>query len=76
MLTVEIKDANKPSEAEVAVCFDEEGLELLMAKLAQMRQRRDHEHLMTPAWAGTELTEVKQGGVDYELVNHLRLVKK
>ncbi|WP_244559958.1 Imm32 family immunity protein [Ensifer aridi] len=30
---------------------------------------------MPPSWAGDSLTEEKQGGERYELVNHLRLVR-
>ena len=75
ILTLEIKDGAKPTEAEAALCFDDEGLEFLIEKLTRLRGKRDHEHLMTPSWAGNELTEVKQGSAEYELVNHLRLVK-
>ncbi len=76
LLTVEIKDAQKTNEAEAAICFDDEGLEFLISKLIRLRGKREHEHLMTPAWAGAELTENKQGGDEYELINHLRLVKR
>lgn len=76
LLTVEIKDAGKLNEAEAVICFDDEGLEFLVGKLIRLRGRLDHEHLMTPSWAGNELTEIKQGGDEYELVNHLRLVKR
>jgi len=76
LLTVELKDGNKASEAEVAICFDDEGLELLINKLTQLRGKREHDHLMTPSWAGNELTENKGGGENYELVNHLLLVKR
>jgi hypothetical protein len=75
ILTLEIKDGAKPTEAEAALCFDDEGLEFLIEKLIRLRGNRDHEHLMTPSWAGNELTEVKQGSAEYGLVNHLRLVK-
>lgn len=75
ILTLEIKDGAKPTEAEAALCFDDEGLEFLIEKLIRLRGKRDHEHLMTPSWAGNELTEVKQGSAEYGLVNHLRLVK-
>jgi hypothetical protein len=75
ILTLEIKDGAKPTEAEVAICFDDTGLEFLIEKLTRLRGKRDHEHLMTPSWAGNELTEVKQGSAEYGLVNHLRLVK-
>ena len=76
LLTVEIKDAQKTGESEAAICFDNDGLEFLINKLIRLRGRHDHEHLMTPAWAGNELTEDKQGGEEYQLINHLRLVKK
>ena len=75
LLSVELKDRAKRDQAEVVLCFDEEGLTFLIEKLTRLRGRKDHEHLMTPAWAGNELTEIKQGGSDHELVNHLRLVK-
>jgi hypothetical protein len=76
-LTVEIESngSDKPP-AEVAICCDDAGLDLLIKKLERLRGKKcDHAHLMTPSWAGNELTEQKQGGNDYELVNHLRLVK-
>lgn len=75
VLTVELRDGNKAGHAEVALCVDDEGLEVLIRKLERLRGRRDHEHLMTPAWAGADLTESKQGGPEFELVNHLRIVK-
>jgi hypothetical protein len=75
ILTVELKCRPGASPAEVAICFDEDGLENLIKKLDRLRGKRDHTHLMTPSWAGDELTEEKQGGEDYEVVNHLRLVK-
>ncbi len=75
LITVEIKDCDHPAEAEAAICFDDAGLEFLIEKLIRLRGKRDHEHLMTPSWAGNELTEFKQGGEEYELINHLRLVK-
>ena len=72
LLTVE---KEKSDQGEVAICFDKEGLEYLIAKLSKLRDRQDHFHLMTPAWAGNELTEVLQGGERYELCNSLRLVR-
>ena len=75
-LTVEVETnegCNAP--AEVAICCDDEGLDFLVEKLTRLRGKRDHTHLMTPSWSGNELTEEKQGGNQYELVNHLRLVK-
>lgn len=75
VLTVELRDGGKPGSAEVALCLDDEGLEVLVRKLERLRGRREHDHLMTPAWAGSELTDNKQGGPEFELVNHLRIVK-
>lgn len=75
LLTVELRDGDKPGRAEVALCLDEEGLEVLIRKLEHLRGREEHDHLMTPAWAGTELSESKQGGPEFELVNHLGIVK-
>ena len=75
ILTVELKNHAEKPVAEVAICCDEEGLNFLIEKLERLRGKRDHTHLMTPSWAGNELTEHKQGGLDYQLINHLRLVK-
>ena len=78
LLTVEIEKPknsyNIKEVPEVAICFDDEGLEHFIRRLKSLKGKRDHEHLMTPAYAGTDLTEVKQGGEDYILINHLRLV--
>lgn len=75
MITVELKSVQGTSTAEVAICCDGPGLDLLIEKLSRLRGKRDHTHLMTPSWAGDELSENKQGNDEYELVNHLRLVK-
>ena len=71
-LTVELQKREHP---EVALCFDAEGLELLIRKLEHLRARVDHLHLMTPAWAGQGLTEQTAGGEQYQLINSLRLVR-
>jgi hypothetical protein len=71
LLTVE---KEKSDQGEVAICFDEEGLEFLIKQLSNLRGKRDHTHLMTPSWSGNELTEGLQGGDRYELCNSLRLV--
>ena len=68
LLTVEY---NK--EDGVEIHCDSEGLELLVSKLNVLKQHGGHEHLMTPAWAGTELTEEKQGDGN-ELINHLKIL--
>jgi hypothetical protein len=71
LLTMEYQ--SRTAEAEIHA--DAEGLDRLIATLHALRQRRapDHEHLMTPAWAGQELTEGKQGA-ETELLHHLRIV--
>ena len=75
ILTVELQHQSDGIAGEVAICCDEQGLEVLINKLERLRRKNDHIHLMTPSWAGNELTEQKQGGNDYQLVNHLRIVK-
>jgi hypothetical protein len=75
ILTAEIRGGSSSNTAEVAICFDDEGLERLLKHLTKLKTHRDHIHLKTPAWAGDDLTEKKQGS-DFELVNHLMLVKK
>ena len=78
-LTIELEAKTKALRAqdisEVAICCDKEGLAFLIEKLESLRNGPDHCHLMTPSWAGTDLTETKQGGDDYVLVNHLRIVR-
>ncbi|CAN5911187.1 Imm32 family immunity protein [soil metagenome] len=71
-LTVELQKGEHP---EVALCFDAEGLDLLIRKLEHLRSKVDHLHLMAPAWAGQELTEELTGGEQYILINSLRLVR-
>jgi hypothetical protein len=70
-LTVETNQARD----EIAIAFDKEGLELLMSKLDFLRSHTGHTHLMTPSWAGNELTEDIQGGPSYQLIHSLRLVR-
>ena len=71
-LTVELEKSEQP---EVALCFDAEGLDLLIRKLEHLRSKVDHLHLMTPAWAGQDLTEELAGGGKYKIINSLRLVR-
>lgn len=71
MLTVEL---NK-EEDRVEIYFDEEGLHALERAINTLKRRGGHDHLMTPSWAGTELTEDKQGR-ETTLVNHLVLVSR
>ncbi|MFN4804858.1 MAG: Imm32 family immunity protein [Akkermansiaceae bacterium] len=71
-LTVELQKGEQP---EVALCFDAAGLDVLIRKLEHLRSKVDHLHLMTPSWAGHELTEDLAGGEQYQLINSLRLVR-
>jgi hypothetical protein len=79
ILTVEVLGRSGNLEetiSEVAICCDREGLDFIIKKLELLRAKPDHVHFMTPSWAGNELGEEKQGGDDYTLVNHLRIVRK
>lgn len=71
MLTVEF---NKKDES-IEIFCDREGLEILAKKINILSTKGGHIHLMTPSWAGSELSEEKQG-LENELVNHLRIVLK
>ena len=74
MLTVELRVAdNAGSEnAEVEIFCDAVGLEELIKQLGHLRSGSTHVHLMTAAWAGTELSD-KPMGKGTELINHLRI---
>ncbi|WP_184355884.1 Imm32 family immunity protein [Rhizobium sp. BK602] len=72
ILTVEHE---KGSHGEISICFDSEGLSLLLKKLSYLADNRDHLHLTTKTWGGNELTEVAQGNNNYQLVHSLRLVR-
>lgn len=82
ILTVEVKIDEEVQKTghisdcvdEVAISFDEEGLELLLERISSLKGKKDHLHMMTPSWAGDELTEECQGGEKFTLVNHLRIV--
>jgi CYTH domain-containing protein len=73
-LTVEFTTVPN-STGEVTVFCDEKGLEVLIEQLSILKKHRGHVHLMTPAWAGRELTEDKQIQSN-ALINHLRIVLK
>ena len=75
MITVELSEGARPDRAEVAICFDADGLDQILEALSKLREGAGHEHLRTPAWAGYELSEEKQAGEEFSLVNHLRLVR-
>lgn len=81
MLTVELKieDPKKLDTAEIEIYCDSSGLDFLIAKLQQLKESKsnvDHTHLMTPAWSGNELTEVKAGSQKNILINHLVVTAK
>ncbi len=69
LLTVEYD-----GESVVELHLDEEGLDLLVDRLMKLRKHNEpeHDHLMTPSWAGWELTEEKQDA-ENELINHLTI---
>jgi hypothetical protein len=70
ILTIEIRNMSTPEIAEAEIYCDAEGLELLTRKIGFLKPGT-HAHLMTPSWAGDELTELPQGGKDTILLNHL-----
>lgn len=71
MLSVEYSEQRQ----EVAICFDREGLKILMKSLERLGSKptSDHDHLMVPSWGGHELSEDVQGEGN-KLIPHLRLV--
>ena len=68
MLTFELtKDAD-----EVEIHGNEEGFRELMEALSMVINTSEHDHLMTPAWGGRELTEEKQGKAN-RLINKVTI---
>ncbi|MEI6860898.1 MAG: Imm32 family immunity protein [Verrucomicrobiota bacterium] len=64
-------------EGEIVLHADAKGLALLIAALERLKKKAeegasDHDHLMTPAWAGTELSE-KKGAEAGALIHHLKI---
>lgn len=57
MLTFELTQDNK----EIEIHGDEEGLSELIEIVSRVVKSSGHDHLMTPAWGGSELTQDKQG---------------
>ena len=57
-MTVEY-EKTKTGSGLVEIHSDEEGAELLIRWFSRFveRAKRDHDHFMTPSWAGHELTE-------------------
>lgn len=57
MLTFELTRDN----SELEIHGDKEGLLELIRILSRMVNHAGHEHLMTPAWGGSEISSEKQG---------------
>jgi hypothetical protein len=69
MLTVELNEL----EQRVEIYVDDEGAKVLGRALEAVLRTQGHDHLMTPSWSGTELSEQQQGK-ETTLMNHLLLV--
>ncbi|MCK6439636.1 MAG: immunity protein 32 [Planctomycetes bacterium] len=68
ILTFELSDDGD----ELHVFGNQEGLEELLHSINSVLKSRDHDHLMTPEWAGQELTsEPMLGGGT--LLNHVKI---
>jgi hypothetical protein len=70
ILTFELAKGSK----ELDIHFDEKGLEMLISMLQGLKGKTDHDHLMTPSWAGTELSEETQSD-ESELINKVTIHK-
>ena len=57
---------------ELDIICDSAGLDALINHLCQLKQHGGHLHLMTPSWAGTELTEIRFNETAL-LINHVRI---
>jgi hypothetical protein len=72
VLTVELN----AKENRVEINFDDDGLKILKRSLDSLQKAgTGHDHLMTPSWAGAELTETKQSN-DTQLIHHLVFVHR
>jgi hypothetical protein len=72
ILTVEL-NSKKDS---VEIHMNSAGIDLLINKFnsLKLRKENDHEHLMTPDWGGTDLSNIQQNtDENVKLVNHLNL---
>lgn len=68
LLTFEIS----PDGDELDIHCDIEGLKYLAKVLSKLENEPDHEHMMTPKWGGTELSEEKQAE-DTKLLNKVTI---
>ena len=57
MLSFEYDSKNNTLE----IFFDADGKARLLASLERLVKPGDHEHLMTPSWSGSELSEERHG---------------
>ena len=73
LLTVQITREENMNNAEVIFLCDSEGLNFLILQLQELREISGHIHLMTPAWAGNELTENMLGSGNI-LINHVKVI--
>lgn len=53
-----------PDGRELEIHADDKGLNELIGCLPRTLRIREHDHLMTPDWGGTELTQAPQGESD------------
>lgn len=61
-----------PQSNEVFVVGSVKGLQALVNSINNVIETKDHEHLFTPSWAGSELTEQQQIQ-DSQLVNKVTI---
>jgi hypothetical protein len=69
VLSIEFQAAQE----ELAIICDSDGLDSLIDRLQKLKRDGGHIHLMTPSWAGSELTE-KKHAPESDPINHLRVV--
>lgn len=70
LLTFEIADDGR----RVEIHCDREGLAQMIVALQALARKAppDHDHWQTPAWAGDELTQTKQGASN-TLINNVKI---
>jgi hypothetical protein len=59
---------------ELNVHCDDAGLAKLLSVLSKLEEKAQHEHLMTPSWGGSELSEEPQAA-DSQLLNKVTIHK-
>ena len=68
LLTFEMNESDECLE----IHGDVDGLSALIACIQKTIADKDHQHLMTEAWGGSELSSEQQGA-NNKLVNHVRI---